>query len=98
MADNIECPLCWATEPYLYGDGGRALTASSMSSITHDEKCPYTIINSLEADTCRGCIYLEKANKPGLIDTCELGVQIPDDYDGFPDLDFGCNKCKQDKN
>jgi len=48
-ADYITCPLCGASEPYLYTNG-HAITNMSMSSIVHDEECPYEIIRQIYKD------------------------------------------------
>ena len=46
---HIECPLCNATEPYIY-ENGSSITPKSMSSITHQDSCPYETIRDIYSD------------------------------------------------
>ena len=53
--------------------------------------------DDFEKQTCENCCELQ----PEFNNTCAIGVSIPEDFDGFINLLFGCNNfCnkQEDKN
>ena len=56
------------------------------------------LVNEIYADfktrTCENCCELQ----PEFNNSCASGISIPEDFDGFTDLGFGCNEfCRKDK-